>query len=661
MLFVYNPFGITTGKPLSARYYPMAVLRRIVAVCICMCCLLPVCIGGNSEALSVAHIDKQLLAGADLVVREYTVDMQITPAGEVLVKKNIVLTVLSEKGLQYASFGEDFSKLKKIQKIEGAVYDRDGGLITRVRSSDFINTSLNPETGAYSDDKIMFFMCPKKALPFTVSYTVETKQNHTFLIPDFFPEHNEGCAIEHAALTVAVPADQQLRYKAVHTDVVPGKKTGNGQTIYSWVFGKMPAANAEPFCSNGYYDHPGILLAMAHLRLGDYEGKANDWRELGAFIYELNEGRDILPEAEKQKIKNLVAGMTNPYEKVQQLYKYLQDNFRYVAVEYGIGGWQTLDAAFLTKNRYGDCKALTNYMMAMLEAVDVPAYPVLINAGAKNNAIFPTDFAVPHFNHMILCAPVGKDSVWLECTSNDLPAGYLSDFTQNRSGLMITPAGGQLVRTPAYDTAVNKVYRHAVVQLLPEGKLRVVLNIDHYGQPAVVLHHQVSNKSAHDLDMLLEEKFSLPGYTVTGYNYKRNDGKALMGLHEHIEMDVASMTTTAGERILVNLDVAPLNIPLPVSLTERRQPFYLPETYACNDSFEYAIPSGLAVEDLPAPVALSFPFGSYRCSVTNVNGRLVVKRSFTQNSGMYNAALYGDYEMFAEKILQGKQLKVALK
>jgi hypothetical protein len=48
-----------------------------------------------------------------------------------------------------------------------------------------------------------------------------------------------------------------------------------------------------------------------------------------------------------------------------------------------------------------------------------------------------------------------KDTIWLECTSSILPAGYLGDFTYNRPALIVDERGGTMVRTPTYKKSEN--------------------------------------------------------------------------------------------------------------------------------------------------------------------------------------------------------------
>ncbi|NJM26365.1 MAG: hypothetical protein HC859_13660, partial [Bacteroidia bacterium] len=105
-----------------------------------------------------------------------------------------------------------------------------------------------------------------------------------------------------------------------------------------------------------------------------------------------------------------------------------------MSIQLGIGGWQPFEASVVDKNGYGDCKALSNYAVAMLKEAGIKGYYCLVQAGEEPAKLDPM-FAENHFNHIIVAVPLKQDTVWLECTSQTNPYGYLGEFTGDRQAL----------------------------------------------------------------------------------------------------------------------------------------------------------------------------------------------------------------------------------
>ena len=67
----------------------------------------------------------------------------------------------------------------------------------------------------------------------------------------------------------------------------------------------------------------------------------------------------------------MVKNATTDREKAAILYNYMQNNMRYVSIQLGIGGLRPFPASFVDDKKYGDCKALSNYLKSALDAVGV--------------------------------------------------------------------------------------------------------------------------------------------------------------------------------------------------------------------------------------------------------------------------------------------------
>ncbi len=58
-------------------------------------------------------------------------------------------------------------------------------------------------------------------------------------------------------------------------------------------------------------------------------------------------------------------------------------------------------------------------------------------------------------NPIILCVPLDKDTVWWECTNQNITFGYLPISSQGRYALLIKSSGGELVKTSSFRGNAN--------------------------------------------------------------------------------------------------------------------------------------------------------------------------------------------------------------
>ena len=141
-----------------------------------------------------------------------------------------------------------------------------------------------------------------------------------------------------------------------------------------------------------------------------------------------------------EEIKKMTDTIKTDKAKAKFLYEYMQKNMRYVAIQLGIGGFKPFDANFVDQRKnMAIVEALSNYMYALLKAVNIPSYWAIIRRG-ENEYAADKDFPFHSFNHEILCVPyLRMIPPGLKCTdiaSVTMPFGMLDESTRNRNAFI---------------------------------------------------------------------------------------------------------------------------------------------------------------------------------------------------------------------------------
>jgi hypothetical protein len=422
----------------------------------------------------VKDIPENLQKDANVVCRLVQEEYQIISLTEANFKKRIVLTILNEKGNRYAARVVHYNNLIKVVEFEGALYNAAGELVKKVKSKEIVDQSNVSEISLIDDSRIKAHDFGNRSYPYTVEYFTEEKFLNTYNTPKWFPQITENYSVQYSSFRFIAPSDYKVRFKAHNYTGNPAETLDGKYKSYFWEVKNLPVVKDIDFSPDWREMTTNVSFAPSDFVMQGYNGNANSWESFGKFQVQLHEGRDKLPENIIQKVKELTNGVTSEKERVRILFNFLQKNTRYILIFYGIGSLQPFDATYVATNGYGDCKALSNYMYSLLKAAGIKSYYALINGGReKSDRFMMEDFPSHQFNHMVLSVPMNKDTIWLECTSQTDPAGYMGSFTGNRKALLITENGGRLVSTPRYGINENQQLRKVDAKLLSDGRLEM--------------------------------------------------------------------------------------------------------------------------------------------------------------------------------------------
>ncbi|WP_343673742.1 DUF3857 and transglutaminase domain-containing protein [Chitinophaga sp.] len=605
-----------------------------------------------------ATIPANLKEKAHVVKRMEEVSIRLVNPGEVRVTRHYVLTVLDAKGDQYAGVYEYYNKLREVKSIRGRLLSAEGVEVTKMKQSDVSDVSGVGDQALMSDNRYKIYRFGYKVYPYTVEVETEVKYNHAFYLPDWMPQEDENYAVEQAKLTVSVPADYKLRYKAFHYNgepVVANEKEGRS---YTWEVKGMTALPEETYVPEDYDRTTTVMLAPSTFEMQDYKGNSSSWEELGHFVYTLNAGRDVLPDNVKKTVHELTDGKSEK-EKIDILYRYLQQHTRYILIKLGIGGWQTFDANYVATKGYGDCKALSNYMVALLKEAGVPANYVLVQSGETNNTALVEDFPCTQFDHVIACVPGKGDTTWLECTSNTLPTGYLSSFTAGRAVLVVADQGSKLVRTPAYTIDQNLKVRHITATVSETGDMQVKINTHSTALQQDYVQEMIHSLSHDKIMEKLRDDRLLPSYDVNKYEAKEIAG-FVPAVDEEMEINAHNYATVSGKRMFLEPNLLSKAGSKLETAEPRVSPINVYSPYRKVDTVVINIPAGYVSESIPQPVTLKNNFGEYTCGIVVKDNQVIYTRSYSHKAGIFPASEWVNFATFNNAVYKADRARIVL-
>jgi hypothetical protein len=552
----------------------------------------------------LSSVPEPVKKDADVIKRFEDIVFEVTDIDRSSYKVHKMVTVKNEKGKSALSLHIETSKIVSLSDATITVYDAFGRQVNKYKKKD-MRTVASGE-GLIEDGFVTYITVPASTYPVTVEYDFELKFKETLFFPDY-DIIRPGQGVERSSFTVKVPKDLDLRYKEKNIKLAPQITEDAQYKLYKWSVTNLAPIEDEAGAVSSESRYPSILLAPNRFSYYGNQGELTSWKVYGDWIGKLYKGLDELPEDRKAFFRNLVKNAASEREKIKLIYDYLQKNFRYVSIQLGIGGLKPFSADFTDKKKYGDCKALSNYMKAALKAVNINSHVAIINSGYNSEPVDRDFPSTSSFDHVILCVPQPKDSIWLECTSSTAAFDVLSSFTENRNALLVTDEGGVLVPTPVSQSGDNKFMVTTTINLAEDGSGNTSTLFRSTGRYKDYMEEILNDKKDDQKEALV---YGFGFKQPDEFDYQKKDSTELYTTVLTMLIEKVPEFTAGNKMFLAPRLYKFWETKLPKA-ENRKLDFYFHNPFEYSDTTIFKLPAGTVVEALPKPAALSGTYATY--------------------------------------------------
>ena len=313
----------------------------------------------------------------------------------------------------------------------------------------------------YSDEKVHRVTLSGVA-PGTIvdwSYTVERLKP---LVPgDYYSgwRVTNGVLTRRSRLMVDIPVSVTPRIQERNVHFKRLDVESHGRRVYTWATKDVQKIEGEPFAAS-----PNTL--SVHIDVA----ASITWADLARWYAGLSAGRYALNPALESQLAEHVKDARTLEDSLRAVHRWVSQDFRYVSLSLGIGGYLPRMPAQVLETRYGDCKDKATLFIALVRRLGLKAYPVLLSASGSADSTLPT---VQQFDHMISAVdrPARNGGrIYLDLTSELTPYGELPPAEEGSFVLVVHDDGTfEEVTLPETPPSANRSETRIVGELNADG------------------------------------------------------------------------------------------------------------------------------------------------------------------------------------------------
>lgn len=590
----------------------------------------------------------------DVVINNWDMNISIENSENMSISEKKSITILNEEGLRYSVFTNSEDDFSKISELKMILKDRNGKTVKKF-GKQAANEYMFNEENEIDDSKLVVLDPEYQSYPFTVEVEYVKKYNKGFLnLPIWLPRAYYKVEVQAASLVVERPQDFELNLYYEGIDE-PMKEVSDGKEIWEWRVADLSSIDNDISYNQFFNNQPKVYLSPVDFELDKTEGSFESWETFGEWYLQLNSE----PYTFSSDTKNFMDGLPadNVDSLVNQLYRFMQQRSRYISIQLGIGGFKSFSTEYVDERGFGDCKALSNYMRSMLDYKGIKSNYILVNAGSDSPEL-KKEIISNQFNHVFLAVPNKEDTIYLECTSQMLPTGYIGTFTDDRDVLWIEEGSSQLIRTPVYNHTDNVLTTQAEVKMDKYGNAFVNLTRERKGTFYEDIQY-LKSRTSDQTKRYLQSNFDFKDFMLDKYSYQETDKNAPAYTNAY-EMRVNNVARNSGNKLLIPVNVFPA-IDFYFRHDRFRKFSEVKRAFTLEDEVVIELPEGFNIDRIPTLSPIEELYGSYECRIKDLeNGSIQINRKVIIYKGLYMEENFDSFNAFVSQVKKADRSKFVI-
>jgi len=540
----------------------------------------------------------------------------VSPAGEIRTTYRKAYKILRPEGRSWGTLYVYFDNETQLTFLK-AWSITSQNVEYEVKKSDAIETAAFSE-GLYADTRYLVLQIPAAQPGNVIGYEYQQRQR-PFVLQAVW-SFQDVVPVRRARFALELPSNWSYTGYWRNRAAMSPQQTGENR--WTWEL-----ADIEPIRSEPEMPTWRSVAGQFGVSFGPKES-VSSWGQIGRWYAQLTTDRREITPPIRDKTHEILAGVTDPLEKIRRLASYVQHGIRYVAIEIGIGGYQPHAAQDVLASGYGDCKDKVTLLSTMLREAGIESYYVLIN----DDRDYPApDFPSPlGFNHVILAIRLPRGVMvpgmlailpheklgpllLFDPTDSATLLGYLPPSLQANHGLLVTDREGELVNLPLSPPSANRLLRTATLSLDKLGNLKGSVEELRTGPSATTLRERLLSLPNKQRQRVFQNMLAdlVEGAVLTRAAVS---GMTEFGGSLSLEYDftVRAYGQHAGDLLLFHSCVLGRKTRDVLEGKPRKEPVVFSHTASEGDVVHISFPAEYAIDEIPQTVKYDYPFAAYK-------------------------------------------------